>query len=1100
MLPASPSTAALRSFIEGVLPTDEDVTACCIDHFGAVARQFSSGMSRTDKINRVLLYCPAAEILAALSAHASDRYAQHEHLLIAQRRADANPYRGILPFHAEHASLFFGRAALTEKLWRRFRALLATTDALRILAVLGPSGSGKSSVTLAGLVPMLQGHAITGSIPPRMGILTPSNRPLEQLARILMQFVDTARAGLSASRQVDIEGLLRDPRVPAEGLRRFAADLPDSSVHPLIIVVDQFEELYTQCPDQQERDLFVATLLHAAADVRRQVAVLLTLRSDFLGETQRQHPDLNRGIAAQHELVPAMSPDEMRQAIEEPARRAGCPLDAAVVDLLLAQAHGNEGSLPLLQFALKRIWDGVSEGNSPTTTLQILGGVGGALAEEAQQLYARLTPDDQQVAQRAFVRLVQLDDGTRATRRRVVLAELCGRGATPEKVLAVLRPFADERVRLITLSMPGPNGPDLTAEVTHEALFERWRSLRSWIEESREDRRFHDRVAAATRLWQDANRPDGRLWRFPDLLLLRQFQARRGEELTELQTQFWQASEHKLRSDRWWRNSVLGVVALMVLFVLASLGSLVILQRKAARNDAAHIKELEETKSRVKALHRQRRRQLADEAKVQQILNEGQKAETRANYAGALELYEKAERKLDEYALSWPLGYAHGGALGRNTYGTQLYVDLLVRRGDLRTALRIIRRARVRGIQPFAALHRLSQLTPADRQQIERSLNAFERTRADIDHLVTQELVAPFDQLQRFREDLLDRNDTAMSQVEEIVRRLPGSVNTEDWPRQPQADEALLVCYPLRRGWVCLCADQAELQSNIVDNFDPSIPRDRMAALVLQPFHAQIERARKLTVIGYGPLRDLDIHLLPFGPNAAPLLSQIDVVYSLDVFPDGPSAPALPAPKPEERSGYLLLHSAAGNIAAADAAAGSIIRSLHEAGYKLRVDEVPRHQSPERVRTAIANAWLFHSLAHVTESAAGGGLHALQIEPFTAGLTVTDILTLPQVPKYVTLFGCDSMRSGSVWMDLEGLGLAQAFLLRGSQAVLGAVRPVSVNGAATISALFFQEFAKRSDPVAALRYVVERAQSAPLSPIEQAALRQDLGAFRIFVP
>ena len=226
-----------------------------------------------------------------------------------------------------------------------------------------------------------------------------------------------------------------------DGLTLWAANLPDAATSPLVLLVDQFEEVYTACRDPSERDAFVSLLLHAAGDRARHVAVLMTLRSDFLGETHRQHPELNRLVAEQAVIVPAMSRDELRRAIVEPAIQAGMPIDEATVELLLMEARGSEGALPLLEFALTRIWEGLLSGRPAGATLRDIGGIGGALASTAKGIYSALSEPEQVIARRALVRLVQLGEGTRDTRRRVPLGQLCGRGDREADVLAVLRKY-----------------------------------------------------------------------------------------------------------------------------------------------------------------------------------------------------------------------------------------------------------------------------------------------------------------------------------------------------------------------------------------------------------------------------------------------------------------------------------------------------------------------------------------------------------------------------------------------------------------------------------------------------------------------------------
>jgi hypothetical protein len=150
--------------------------------------------------------------------------------------------------------------------------------------------------------------------------------------------------------------------------------------------VDQFEELYSLCDDEQERPAFIGNLLHAARELHGRVSVILMLRSDFLGAVN-QHPELSALIAKQNVVVPVMGEAELRRAIEEPAKGAGREIDPGTIDLLIEQTIGREGALPLLEFVLTRIWDGFRSSISSADTVREVGGVGGAVARAAQELY-----------------------------------------------------------------------------------------------------------------------------------------------------------------------------------------------------------------------------------------------------------------------------------------------------------------------------------------------------------------------------------------------------------------------------------------------------------------------------------------------------------------------------------------------------------------------------------------------------------------------------------------------------------------------------------------------------------------------------------------
>ena len=234
----------------------------------------------------------------------------------------------------------------------------------------------------------------------------------------------------------------------------------------------------------------------------------------------------------------------LRRAIAMPAVLAGCPLGDEVVDRLIEETVGRDGVLPLLQFALTRIWGGMTRGRSAEETLTTLGGVGGALAGEAEALYATLSEAERQIARRAFLAMVNLGEGVQDTRRRVVLERLVAKGESAEQVAAVLDAFAQHDRRLVTLSAEAM-GPR-TAEVTHEALFAHWEKLQGWLRESREAERFHRRLAdAADEWWTRRQQPDavGLLWSRPPLLnLLETHCEEHAEDLREVDEAFRKTS------------------------------------------------------------------------------------------------------------------------------------------------------------------------------------------------------------------------------------------------------------------------------------------------------------------------------------------------------------------------------------------------------------------------------------------------------------------------------------------------------------------------------------------------------------------------------
>lgn len=478
-----------------------------------------------------------------------------------------NPYKGLESFDEADADRFFGREEVIELLWQRCRVLgTQTADKAALLPVVGPSGSGKSSLVRAGLLPALARKPLPGLGNSRVAVMVPGSHPIDTLAAVLARVA--SNEPLPAAKQKEFADLLLAPDADGthHALSRISRLLTGEG-QPLIIFVDQFEEIWSLCDSAPERNAFVAGLLDAAADRDVRVSVILTLRSDFLSAAGG-HPALSQAMSQNAFLVPAMTEAELRRAIAEPARRAGLPFDEATVELMVSEIEGREGALPLLQFALVRIWEGLKSGVPAGETLRRLGGVGGALAKEAERLYQGLPEKDRNIIRRAFLAQVRLGEGTRDSRRRAALEEIVAAGEDREHVLEVLRSFSRPGERLITLGNDPERGA-ITAELTHEALLEHWGDLRKWIAESRDDLRFRRRLLDATEEWTAQGRPDGLLWRTPRLELLRGFHKRKAADMTPTEIDFLKASDQQQWRERWRRRGTRAAAFLALLLVAA---------------------------------------------------------------------------------------------------------------------------------------------------------------------------------------------------------------------------------------------------------------------------------------------------------------------------------------------------------------------------------------------------------------------------------------------------------------------------------------------------------------------------------------------------
>ncbi|MDX6396220.1 MAG: hypothetical protein QOJ73_7283 [Streptosporangiaceae bacterium] len=426
------------------------------------------------------------------------------------------PYRGLASFEPEDAEWFFGREELTRHLLIR-----ATADPGSIpgsgaaagvpLVVIGSSGSGKSSLLRAGLIPGL----LTGDAPGPLALFTPGAAPLTELARQLAGAIAAAEPGApSGTAASEIEAALRsDPAGFARLTSRITVAGPPGEAGRIrpVIVVDQFEEVFTTCPDSGERQAFITALCALSGPA----VVVLALRADFYDRALR-HPGLSRALQERQVVVGPMTWDQVRRAIVEPARKARLLVDDGLVELLLrdltptagagsASSAGPEpGVLPLLSHALLATWHSGHRGRLTVAGYQASGGIRDAIARTAEAAYEGLSDDQRDVARRLFLRLVHVVDGAPETRSTTALTELreCPFGAASAD--DALARFVDQR--LITLDAD-------TARITHEALITAWPRLRAWIDADREGLRARQRITEAAQAWDEAGRDSAALLR-----------------------------------------------------------------------------------------------------------------------------------------------------------------------------------------------------------------------------------------------------------------------------------------------------------------------------------------------------------------------------------------------------------------------------------------------------------------------------------------------------------------------------------------------------------------------------------------------------------
>ncbi|MBI3242753.1 MAG: WD40 repeat domain-containing protein [Chloroflexi bacterium] len=410
------------------------------------------------------------------------------------------PYLGLDAFTETRSEMFFGRERLVAELVNTLRpqtAPVSETGAVsegRLLAVLGPSGSGKSSVVRAGLIPALKRGGLPGSdgwtyLPP----IVPGSHPLKTL-KVSKTF-----------------------RV-----------LEDAEVLPHVLVVDQFEEAFTLCHDDEERQAFVDGLM-ALIDSEAGHRVILTMRTDFESLVGRL-PELQERFEGAVRRVTPLSAGELREAIEAPAARIGLRFEAGVVDALLNDIVGEPAALPLLQFTLLKLWEGRDRNRVTWETYKQLGGGRQALAKTADAFYSALIPEEQVTAKRILLKLVRPGEGLEVTSNRALRLDLYTKAEASDRIDRVLSKFF--RARLLRLT-EGETGANDQVEVAHEALVRNWPRLVDWLEEERTTLRQRQRLTVAAEEWQRLDKDPSALWR--GLLL---DEAARYEDLNELEAEF----------------------------------------------------------------------------------------------------------------------------------------------------------------------------------------------------------------------------------------------------------------------------------------------------------------------------------------------------------------------------------------------------------------------------------------------------------------------------------------------------------------------------------------------------------------------------------
>jgi energy-coupling factor transporter ATP-binding protein EcfA2 len=453
------------------------------------------------------------------------------------------PYRGLYAFREEDTNLFFGREQIVSD-------LVAAVRKQPLVAIVGASASGKSSVVFAGLIPRLKNEKV-GIASPSIVSFRPGKNPFQALAIAIAsfskkfpaqqhsnsnellnirEFLGNLDFGVDLSRNV-ANFSTRELEIRLRSGKNALNELLESCVKqnigtPIVLIADQFEELYTLCPEP-ERQPFLDILLQAVRGAAN-FTLVLTLRADFYGYALAYRPFSDALQGAVYNLG-AMNREELQLAIEAPAKQMQIKLERGLTELLILEMKGQSGSLPLLEFALTQLWSKQKKGVLTHQTYQAIGGVGKALANHAEAVYAELNGEERLKMQRVFVQLVRWGEETEVTRHLATREEV-----KPENWKLVTRLAS---ARLVTTNR-NESTKEETVEIVHEALIKSWGRLEYWFVSDRDFRKWQERLRLTIGTWKKYDRDVGILLRGKPLAEAEEFYQKRSEDLSESERAF----------------------------------------------------------------------------------------------------------------------------------------------------------------------------------------------------------------------------------------------------------------------------------------------------------------------------------------------------------------------------------------------------------------------------------------------------------------------------------------------------------------------------------------------------------------------------------
>ncbi|MDB4956159.1 MAG: Serine/threonine-protein kinase [Myxococcales bacterium] len=486
---------------------------------------------------------------------------------------DESPYAGLSSFQENDAGKFFGRN-------REIAAMVTRIRERPMMAVVGSSGVGKSSFVRAGVVPALKRSGETWECL----VVRPGRKPMEALSSIVSPMIQTAAnlADEMDEQKKLTETLRKEPGHLGHLLRGRAR----RDNRRIMLFVDQFEELYTQVQDPEERAAFTACLTAVADDATSPLRVVLSIRSDFLdriAEDERFVSEITQGLF----FLGPPGREGLRDAILQPADLAGFSFElAATVEDMLDHLETTPGALPLLQFAASKLWENRDKARKILThqSYAAMGGVAGALASHADRVIQDIAPTKQGLIRAILLRLVTPE----RTRAIVPMIELRELSREVGEVQRLVDQMVDARL-LVVQTLEGGKGS--TVEIVHESLIQSWPSLRRWLDENQDDAALVDQLRTAARQWQAKGRDDGLLWRGETADEAKKFRKRYKGPLSDVERSFLdEVISFETAALRRRRVAVIGGFVGLSILVIGTMIALVVIQKsRTEARQQAHI-------------------------------------------------------------------------------------------------------------------------------------------------------------------------------------------------------------------------------------------------------------------------------------------------------------------------------------------------------------------------------------------------------------------------------------------------------------------------------------------------------------------------------